>query len=531
MKKILILILVISAGSCTDMLDQTDPTRPTGETFFATSNDLQQAVVAAYSGLSTTGDNSPESFHRRGIVGFEQFSDNVYNGSSTTDGPHATWTTFNYDPQDRNIRDGYRALYELINQCNQVITLGPQADVSEEELKQAVAEVTFLRGFAYFFLTQVWGAVPIVTELPDDPAGFAPEASSAEAVYEQAIADLQLAEADLSPEAAQGGRVTSWAAKAMLAKVYLFGADELGRSEWYGLSEQKAAEVVNDGPYGLFNDPDATPLENLISIFQTFNENGQEHIFTVNHFNSGGNWSDANVGSQFPMAMNPRQMRNNNNMWGFGWTYVYEGVPVLWNEADARREYNIWFQGEPIIVNGDTTGFYDQTNQNRCCARPNGLGFQKFWYQESSKNVNGISTLGFPVLRYADLLLIHAEADLLSDGALSPAGLASLNAVRNRAGLDDLTLGEVTVETILEERRWELFGEAKRWFDFMRKRNSMPNWINEAFAELEAADTDGDDGNDIAAFTPERHWKLPYPQSAIERNPNLTQKPVWAASE
>ena len=144
--------------------------------------------------------------------------------------------------------------------------------------------------------------------------------------------------------------------------------------------------------------------------------------------------------------------------------------------------------------------------------------------------MNGQSTLGFPVLRYAELLLIHAEADLLSDGTLSADGLNSLNTVRSRAGLPDLALGEVTIMTILEERRWELFLEAKRWFDFMRKRNSMPNLINEAFAQISEFDTDNND-MDLTAFTPERHWKLPYPQSAIDRNPNLTQKPVWAASE
>jgi len=158
------------------------------------------------------------------------------------------------------------------------------------------------------------------------------------------------------------------------------------------------------------------------------------------------------------------------------------------------------------------------------------MGFQKFWYQEVSKNVNGQSTLGFPVLRYAELLLIHAEADLLADGNLSAAGLASINAVRNRAGLPDLTTGEVTIEKIIEERRWELFGESKRWFDFMRKRNSLPNLITDAFAAIVAGDTDGDD-NDFSAFNPARHWKLPYAQNALDRNPNLVQKSVWAAQE
>jgi len=526
MKKLLIPIFTVAIiiGSCTDMLDQTDPSGPTGEDFFKTSNDLQQAVVAAYSGLS-----SDDALHRIDIVGFEQFSDNTYNGSSTTDGAHATWTTFNYDPTSDAIRAAYNGFYQLINQCNQVITRGAEADVSAAELNQAIAEVTFLRAFGHWMLTLIWGDAPIVTEVPNDPAGFAPEPSSAEEIYNQVIADFQFAEQNLSPTPAQKGRVTSWAAKAMLAQVYLFGADELNKSEWYNLAEQKAAEVINDGPYGLFNDL-PTPAENLESIFQTFNENGKEHIFTVNHFNGGGNWSDGNVASQFPMAMNPRQMRNRNNMWGFGWAYVYEAIDGLWDDADARKDYNIWFQDEPIVVNGDTTGFYDQTNQNRCCARPNGMSSQKFWYQEKTKNVNGQSTLGFPVLRYAELLLIHAEADLLNDGNISAAGVESINQVRNRAGLADLAAGEITIEAILEERRWELFGEAKRWFDFMRKRNSMPNLITDAFAAIVAGDTDGDD-NDFSAFTPERHWKLPYPQNAIDRNPNLTQKSVWAASE
>ncbi|RMG53931.1 MAG: RagB/SusD family nutrient uptake outer membrane protein [Bacteroidetes bacterium] len=527
MKKILIYTLAFwlawGLSACTEMLDQVDPTGPTGEDFFATENDLQLAVVSAYSGLS-----SSNSIYSLGIVGFEQFSDNVYNGSSTTDGAHATWTTFNYDPENTNLQLAYTGFYQMINQCNQVVVRGPEADVSADVLNQAVAEVRFLRGFGYFMLTLIFGDVPIVTELPSDPAGFAPAASPAAEVYAQVIEGLQFAEANLSPTAAQGGRVTSWAAKAMMAYVYLFGADELNRPEWYGLAESKAAEVINGGPYGLFDEL-ATPAENLRSIHLNFNKNGKEHIFSVNHFNGGGNWSDGDVGTTVPMAMNPRQMRNNNNMWGFGWAYIYEAIRTQWDDNDARKDYTIWLPDEPIIVNGDTTGFYNQNAQNRCCARPNGMGYQKYWYQENTKNVNGVSGLNIPVLRYAELLLIHAEADLLADGSLSADGLASLNAVRARAGLPALEASQVTIETLLDERRWELFGEGKRWFDFVRKRNSLPNLITGAFAAIVAGDTDGDD-NDFAAFNPERHFKLPYPQTALDRNASLVQKTAWAGN-
>lgn len=521
-KKVLIPLQLLLIMGCTDMLEQVDPTGPTGETFIANSEELQLAVVGAYAGLS----RELSSFHHQGIVGFEQFSDNVYTGSGPSDGDHAGWTNFNYTTQNNNINLGYRSLYQLINSCNLVLQRAPEADTDAAEIKQAMAEVTFLRGFAYFFLTMVWGEVAIVTEVPTDPLGFAPAPSSAEEVYNQAVADLKFAESNLSSTAAQGGRVTSWTAKAMLAKVYLFGADELNRSEWYGQAEQKAFEVINNGPYDLFDEL-STPTENLVSIFQTFNSNSREHIFSVNHFNSGANWSDANVGTRVPMAMNPRQERNGNNMWGFGWSYVYEAIDGIWDNADARKDYNIWFQDEPIIVNEVVTSTYDHLNQNRCCFRPKGMGYQKFWYQENSKNVNGSSTLNFPVLRFAELLLIAAEADLLTDGTISVAGVTAMNQVRNRAGLPDLAPSEISIEAILDERRWELFGEAKRWFDFVRKRNSMPNMINEAFAVINAGDTDGDD-NDFVTFSPDRHFKLPYPQAAVDTNPNLTQKSVWS---
>lgn len=504
---------------CTDMLEQFDPTGPTGETFLLTSDELQQAVVGAYAGLSR-GD----SFFRQNIVGFEQFSDNVYTGSTLTDGSVATWSSFGHDAQNNGVFGGYSSLYQLINSCNLVIERAEFSDAPSDEIQQAIAEVTFLRGFAHFFLTLAWGDVAIVTETAKSPTGFAPAPSPAAEVYDQVIADLLFAETNLSPTASQRGRVTSWTAKSMLAKVYLFGADELNKPEWYGLAEAKAFDVINNGPYGLFNDL-PTPEENLISIFQTFNENGKEHIFSVNHFNSGGNWSDGNTGSSFPMAMNPRLRRNRSNMWGFGWAYIFEAIDGLWDDNDARKDYNIWFQDEPVIVNGEDKGLYDQTAQNRCCAKNNGFGFQKFWYQESSKNVNGSSTLAWPVLRYAELLLVAAEADLLADGSISAAGLSAINEVRNRAGLTNLS-GAVTIDQILEERRWELFGEAKRWFDFVRKRNSTPNLIDGAIEAIEAGDTDGDDV-EFTSFTKERHWKLPYPQRAIDTNPNLTQKPEW----
>jgi starch-binding outer membrane protein, SusD/RagB family len=519
MKKIFfILFLSFFAFSCTEMLDQINPTGPTGDDFFANETELIYAVNSVYAQLSSS------NLYASDFIGLEQLSDNIYTGSSPTDGSTASWGNFSHDPTNSGLTNIYRGLYIAINRANIVISkINEVPNVSADAAKNYLGQVHFIRGYAYFLLTLLYRDVPVILEPVEDPAGtYIPKSNAAE-IYELVISDLKFAESNLPAVPIDKGRITSWAAKAMLSKVYLFGADELGKNDWYSVSENYAKQVVESGTYSLYNDPIKTPTENLLAIFDLGNETrtDKEEIFYIQHYNSGGAWSDGDVATSMPMALNPRQHRK-VNLWGYGFGYVYEANASIWEEGDARKDYTLWFTGESVIVNGVQKGVYDQTNQRRANAKPKGMGLQKFWWPENFKTVNGQSNINWPVLRYADLLLIHAEADLMADNSLSASGLVSFNQVRNRAGLESLSAVEVDRARILHERRVELFGELQRWFDLMRTKTAQ-----QEFAKIIEGDTDGDDTEKLG-FNPSRNYKFPIPQRALERNPELVQHPEWS---
>lgn len=514
MKKFIAVIITLGLFvGCKDNLVQVSPTGPTGDDFFQTERDVQLAVVAAYGGLT---NNNRIWGHN--MWGFEALADNGY---GIADAPYRSWDSFDFDPNNGLISNFYGALYQAINRANLVIERAPRIEgISASDLDNYLGQVHFLRAYEYFLLTLIFGDVPIVLETSSNPAGFSVEASPASDIYDLVISELQLAEQLLPGTTSEAGRVVNTTATAMLAKVYLFGADELGISDWYAMAEQKALEVINSGKYALLDDPELPALEDLKMLWSLDNENSSEDIFAVQHYSSGG-WNNGNVASQYPMAINPRLNRS-LNIWGFGWLHHYESVGTQWDDADPRKRFSVFFDGDPVVtINGDTLGNYS-TATARSESRPDSGGPKKFWWSESFDRVSGTSDLDAKVLRYADLLLIHTEADLMADGSLSAEGAASFNAVRSRADLPAVEAGAITREVILEERRWELFLECQRWFDLMRTQTAEA-----AFAAISALDSDGND-LEKAGFIPQKHYKMPYPQAALDRNPALEQKPTWS---
>ena len=268
MKKIYIILLVLSISfSCTDMLEQINPTGPTGDDFFANETELGYAVTSVYAGLSST------NLYGSNLSAIERLSDNCYQGSASTDGAMGPWTNFTFDASNDGIRLVYQELYITINRAN--IVLAKASDVpgvDPNALKDIFGQVSFIRAYSYFMLTMLYGDVPIVLEPTDDPAGTSVAKSTAGEIYDLIISDLKVAANDCVDIASEKGKITSWMAKSMLAKVYLFGADELNRQEWYAIAEGYAEEVIQSETYSLYNDSGKTPTENLLEILALGNE-------------------------------------------------------------------------------------------------------------------------------------------------------------------------------------------------------------------------------------------------------------------
>lgn len=522
MKRFFVFILTtLILASCSDYLEQVDPTGPTGDDFFSNETELNYALISVYAGLST------EDLYGRRLIGLEQLSDNVYHGSTLTDGTTARWSNFSFDPSDDGINNTYRDLYIAINRANIVISKAPGVPgVSESYKKDVIGQAKFIRAYSYLLLTLLYGDIPLILEPVENPAGTYVAKSPADDIYSIIIEDLKAGESDLPEVQADKGKITKWAAKSMLAKVYLYGADELNKPEWYSLAEQYSDDVIANGPYKVMNDPEKTPFDNLLDVFSLKYETGgnTEEVFYIQHYNDGSSWGNGDVATQIPMAYNPRINRN-LRLWGFGNGFIFEANESIWEEGDARKDFTMWLPNEPVIVDGKTLGKYDNSKDTRANAKDKGHGMQKFWYAENFKTVNGQSNLNWPVLRYPDVLLINAEADLMADNSLSADGLNAINQVRNRAGLPPLTVAEATRERILHERRVELFGEFQRWFDLVRTKTA-----EQEFAKIKAGDTDGDD-TEKEGFNPARNYKFPIPQRALERNPELIQHPAWAGAE
>ncbi|MBR06817.1 MAG: hypothetical protein CMP48_03945 [Rickettsiales bacterium] len=521
-------IVLVVFGACSEYLNVEDATKVDPNTFPADEEEFFQLFVGAYSGLSTGNYNGPwpGGMYNGNQLLLGYLSDEVHRtDNSDPDGGYSgNISSLRYTAENDAFARLYKGLYTGVFRANMVINKAPSVDftnVSERDVM--VAEAKFLRALNYFNLTLLWGDVPMLLEEDvDNPNKLANNPPiSAEEVYAQIVSDLEDAIAVLPTSQEMEGRVDVWGAKAILAKVYLFGADELGKSEWYALAETEAKEVLDGSPYGM-NTGITSLYDNYQQMFDLANHSQQEYIFAVNHYHTNGatGWGDNDYGSTYDLIvlpwLNPAPTGGNGDRTGWGWQHVYQSVLEEWSDADPRKDYNLFIDGE--VLSADVTYRSTSGHQADRSAREGGGSVQKFW-QTLPVGKPVFVPRDWPVIRVADLMLIHAEADLMADGNLSAAGLANINAVRTRAELSPL--GSADREDILQERRWELFMEGHRWFDLMRTKTAET-----AFDQIAALDPEGEDFDKLD-FNPQRHYKLPYPYSALVANQGLTQKTGW----
>jgi hypothetical protein len=448
MKKIYIIPFLFAAvpTACSD-LDQLPAGSIITEQLYQTEADASAGVTGVYASL--TNDSDQPLYGRNLYFLTDMASDYAAAGASAINANVRALSAVSYNAVNDRISLAWKQIYRGINRANVAIDNIPKVQGSPEIKKRLVNEAKFIRALLYFDAVQLWGPAPLILHEPESNSGLKSSRTDTKEIYAQIIRDLT--DAEELPSSYTGldiGRATGGAAKSLLAKVYLV------RREWQK-AYAKAAEVIHGGyGYELF--------ENFADVTAMAAKNGKEHIFSA-QFENGQQGVIGRAGNSLTYA----SFIGFNNI---------EPADIV---SDARLFYDEAY--EPGDLRKDVS--YGKTLINPADGQPftfNKPLFLKYleWSFVEQNIARTSAGVNFPILRYADVLLMYAEA--LNEAGHGPDSEAywAINRVRRRAfgvppdspstaDLSDLDEAGFR-EAIRKERLREFVQEGQRWFDLVR---------------------------------------------------------------
>ncbi|GAA0548766.1 RagB/SusD family nutrient uptake outer membrane protein [Chitinophaga japonensis] len=492
------LIALLITGCKSSFLDKYPLDQPAEDNFWKSEDDLQLALTGCYASLSVNQSQSVTEGFGAFTMYWDGISDNAYPRS----------TSFNnialgqLEPTTGGIvNDWYNLNYRAIASCNYFLANADRVPVDAATLQQYKAEVHFLRAYFYFQLANIYGGV-IITLQPEglDYARDLQKSPQAE-VMEQVLNDLDTAIAHL-PDAPYSGRAVKASAQGLKARVLLYN-DRFREAA-------ATAKAVIDG--GLFHLADE-----YYSLFvKPGQNNNPEIIFSARYLLP-------NMFSTLDYQMGWDQWERiqpiKNLVDAFECT---DGKPITesplydtahpYENRDPRLRKTVYVPGDPWKYSPD--GIFDPAKDGN-----NRTGFLVKKYLDTSRAPTNYSTRSdqdFVLLRYADILLMYAEAQNETSGP-DQGVYDAVNAVRARQGINMPPLPAGLSQTemrqrIRRERRVEFALEGTRYFDLLRWRiakETLTAIINP--------------GGEPRKFT-DRNYLWPFPQSevdvyGIEQNP------------
>jgi hypothetical protein len=449
------------------------------------------------------------------------------NGRSWSDDVSA-WGALSVNSTDDQLRRTWSSCYTVIAQANLALyNLGKaKPGITASVMNQAKGEARLWRGLAYFYLARIFGAVPLIeNNLNHLSSPLLPRAPKDD-VFKFIIRDLKEAETLLQTSIRSSNygsnlRLSKGSANALMAKVYLYIKD-------YANAKLKAEEVINSGEFKLFgiNTPDGVPGLTYADLFKQQNNANEETIIAFQWKINGSDWGVANSQQAY------FGYSNTVTQCGDGWAVLGPTIDLqkAYEPTDKRRKPTIMLRGDVYPeLNVEGGGYLFPTDGS---AQGTNAAVKKYVVggpkeNPGSQNQQQRVEIQTYILRYADVLLIHAEA-ILGAGASTadPAALASFNKIRRRAGLLERTT--ITQDDILKERRIEFAMEADYFYDLTRidVNKALDIIRNQERGTYDnSTNPPGIYSTKLTGVTAAQ-LVFDYPESEVTQNPKLKEAPV-----
>ncbi len=508
--------------ACKDQFLEVAPTASLAQAQLSSKAGVEGALIGAYAQLAGKGFSrlaAPTNWVWGSIRGGES-------NKGTDPGDYSNINVmqrYEVPAVDGDLNSTWQAKYEGIARCNATINLANGSkELSASDKTRVIGEARFLRAHYYFELKKLFGSAPYVDETQDYGKGIEKVVATAD-LYPKIEADLKFAYDNLPETSSSAGRANKWAAGAYLGKAYLFQG-KFADAKAIFTTVIANGKTTNGKKYGL--------VSKFAEIFNAENDNNEEAIFAVQSSMNTGNVNNANGFDDLNYPYNTGS-DGPGNCCGFfqpsfsmanAYRVTADGLPLLGEQADGTPDYSsaanavkhdfgvsssapFTEDANPLDPRIDHTigrrgiqylDWIEHPGANWIRAQPYAGPYspKKYIYYKRQENTltdgsswtRGYATMNFNIIRFADVLLMAAEAEIEA-GSLATA-LNYINQVRSRAanpagfvknaktGANEANYVISTYSTLGDqanarkivrmERLLELATEGHRFFDLVR---------------------------------------------------------------
>ena len=525
---LLLAVLIVMQSCKKDFLNRPPIDSLTSGNFYKTDDEIRAATGPLYN-----------------IVWFD-YNDKAFlafgeaRGGNLNSNDRTAYIQFSVNATDQStLLPGYKSFYKIIAQCNTImnnIKSATGSSASEAVIKEGLGECHFMRGMAYYYLVNNWGAVPIIYDNVAQLSNTV-KRNTIESVWEFIIRDMKYAVDNLPEASFASGRLNKWSAKGMLSRMFLTRAG-LGKTP--GNRSQTDLDSAKYYAGDVIKNSGMSLLSNYYDLFTGAYDNSDhtnpnpESLFALQWMPTNSPWG-VNNSFQAYVAFTP-DITQTGDGWGSAQGISADLLKYYMDhpEDSIRRRATAMFNGDHFPELNKKNGGTDVTANN--------VAFVKKYVVGSPDDNGGkgnfmCAYINTYMLRLAEVYLIYSESILGNNTSTAdPEALQYFNAVRNRAGLSSMS--SITFDDIFQEKRIELAMEGMAWYEVMRLYYFDPQ---KAKDYVEAQDrgnytisymsgTSGPREYDVT-YTPEHYTfndqsvYLPFPEVELNIAPSLADPP------